>query len=168
MAEVLQPTASPVLETRAGSATPERRSVQFVREVAEAESAPIAATPLRHTTTWEIDEDVEPDTAAVEPQRERQASFLGRLRLRSHGSPSTPGFHTRTSSNLTALTPDTPNIALSPRSERSEPVYPVSSAGDHEVAEQADVDEDSSDEPQQSQTPRTAKRRKRIKRPQID
>ncbi|KAK6434865.1 Phospholipase D1, partial [Oleoguttula sp. CCFEE 5521] len=168
MAEALQSTASPLLESRAGNATPERRSVQFAREAAEVESAPPAATPLRHTTTWETDEDTEPGPSSVEPPRERQAGFLGRLRLRSHGSPSTSAFHARTPSNVTAVTPGTPNGALSPRSERSEPVYPVSNAGDHEVAEQADVEEDSSDEPQQSQTPRTTKRRKRTKRPQID
>ncbi|KAK4541519.1 hypothetical protein LTR36_007965 [Oleoguttula mirabilis] len=140
-----------------GTATPpRRRSVQFARGLAEEEAAPL---PLHKTTTWETDN--EDDMAPSGKERERQASFFGKLKaLRS---PASSTYHSRGQSSSTGFMTPSGAGALSPQSERSEPSYPVEPS---EAAEQADVDEDS-EEHDQVQDLRPKKRRK-SKRPVVN
>jgi phospholipase D1/2 len=148
-----------------GSVTPSgRRSVQFVREASETEPAP---SPLKRTPTWETeDEGGDKDEAAkhARERRERQASFIGRLKAMA--SPASSSFHVRTASNNTTATGMvTPTAALSPQSERSEPLYPVLNEEDNENGD-ADAEEDSNDERKGSSL--RVKRRHKTKRPQLD
>lgn len=146
-----------------GSVTPSgRRSVQFARGPSENEPAP---SPLKRTPTWETeDEGGEEDETGkrARERRERQASFMGRLKAMA--SPASSSFHVRTSSNNTAGMA-TPTAALSPQSERSEPLYPVLSEEEHETGD-ADAEEDSNDERKVGST--RAKRKRKMKRPQLD
>ena len=148
-----------------GSVTPSgRRSVQFAREASETEPAP---SPLKRTPTWETeDEGGDKDEAAkhARERRERQASFIGRLKAMA--SPASSSFHVRTSSNNTTGTGMvTPTAALSPQSERSEPLYPVLNEEDNENGD-ADAEEDSNDERKGGSS--RMKRRHKTKRPQLD
>ena len=146
-----------------GSVTPvNRRSVQFARGPSDNDAAP---SPLKRTPTWETeDEGGEKDEAAdrTRERRERQASFMGRLKAMA--SPNTSTFHTRTASNNTTGML-TPTAALSPQSERSEPLYPVLNEEENESGDaDADAEEESNDERKGGK----AKRKRKTKRPQLD
>lgn len=138
-----------------GAATPpQRRSVQFARGTLEEEAVP---TSLQKTPTWEADNEGE--VAPTTKERERQASFFGKLKALASPSAS---YHTRGQSGSTAGFM-TPSGALSPQSERSEPTYPIEPS---EVAEQADAEEDSEEQDEVSDI-RPQKRRK-SKRPVLN
>jgi phospholipase D1/2 len=146
-----------------GSVTPvARRSVQFARGLSENEAAP---SPLKRTPTWETEDEAgDKDEAAdrTRERRERQASFMGRLKAMA--SPSSSSFHARSASNNTTGML-TPTAALSPQSERSEPLYPVLNEEENEN-EDADAEEESNDERKAGNS--KAKRKRKTKRPQLD
>jgi phospholipase D1/2 len=149
-----------------GSVTPSgRRSVQFARGLSENE---VSQSPLKRTPTWETDDEGgERDevTERARERRERQASFMGRLKAMA--SPASSSFHVRTSSNNTNGLA-TPTGALSPQSERSEPFYPVLNEEEEEEEEtgDADVEEESNDEHRGGIS--RMKRKHKTKRPQLD
>jgi phospholipase D1/2 len=137
--------------------------VQFARGLSENETAP---SPLKRTPTWETDDEGREKDDAVDrtrERRERQASFMGRLKAMA--SPASSSFHARTPSNNTAgIT--TPTGALSPQSERSEPLYPVLNEEEEEETGDADGEPDSNDERRAGTL--KAKRKRKTKRPQLD
>ncbi|KAK4556605.1 Phospholipase D1 [Recurvomyces mirabilis] len=151
------PDSPPVARERpngTGMTTPShRRSVQFARGTAEDEVAP---SPLQKTQTWETEPDA--DRAPNAKERERQASFFGKLKALA--SPSGSSFHTRGQSGSTGFA--TPMGALSPQSERSEPSYPV------EPSEAADADIEEEESEHEEVDDLRPKKRRKSKRPHLN
>ncbi|TKA30639.1 hypothetical protein B0A50_02359 [Salinomyces thailandicus] len=138
---------------------PRRRSVQFAHDGTDEDAS---ATQLRRTSTWETDHEGEaPATAREIKERERQASFFGKLKMLASPAASSASFHARGASSSNGFA--TPTTVLSPQSERSEPTYPVEPS---EVAEHADGETDSeADDEVQDIRP---KKRRKSKRPALN
>jgi len=137
-----------------GLATPpHRRSVQFMRDTTENEPTP---TSLRKTTALDMDAGAGENGNATPQMKDRQGSFL--TKLKALASPSSSG-HVRGYSNSTGFL--TPTAALSPQSERSEPTYPL------EPSEAADADAESEDVEHQDEVGdiRPRKQRRKSRRP---